>query len=210
MIKVLFEGQHQNHYKEGTLNYDIDPLHSSSTLISVNGKNTLVDTGFLTTSGLLLEALKKERLSPSDIDFVINTHYHTDHVYNNFLFKKGLLITPNAQIDLETGRCSILKEKEGRFMPEGVEIIDTTGHTHDHCSIIYREKEKTYIVAGDAFREDIVRGQEPVTAEDKTLFLQHLKKILEIADVIIPGHGRAVEGKVLEELKEMALKMSNN
>lgn len=203
MIKVLFEGRHKNHHKEGTLNYDIDPLYSSSTLISVNGKNTLVDTGFVHSKDVLLDTLKKEGLEPSDIDYVINTHYHIDHTYNNFLFKRGFLLTPNAQIDLETGRCSILKHKEGRFMPEGIEIIDTPGHTWDHCSVIYREKEKTYLVSGDAFREDIVRGYEPVSAEDKTLFLEHLKKILKIADVIIPGHGRVLEGEVSEELKEL-------
>ena len=66
-IKILIEG----YVKEEN---DSEFASSTTTLIQENGLNIIVDPGM--NRELLLEALEKENLSTSDINYVILTHYH--------------------------------------------------------------------------------------------------------------------------------------
>ena len=69
---------------------------ASGTIVLVrdNGKNILVDTGNPKDKDKIVQALKKQGLAPDDIDFVIITHFHSDHVGCNYLFSKARFVTP--------------------------------------------------------------------------------------------------------------------
>lgn len=201
MIKVILEGSHQNHYVD--YGYEIHPLTSSVTLIQHAGKNILVDTGSYHFRDILLEQLKKEGLKPKDIHYILNTHYHLDHTSNNTCFPDNFMFISRATLDYKTGKCMIYKDLEKIPYPKGIKMIQTPGHSEEHVSYIYKENGKTYVMAGDAIREDVLRDKNIPSSIGKDSYKESVRKIFEIADVIIPGHGRVIEGKLLKELREL-------
>jgi glyoxylase-like metal-dependent hydrolase (beta-lactamase superfamily II) len=59
---------------------------ASSVLLSNGGCHIVVDTGMPHEAPLLLKALEERGLKSSDVNGVISTHFHVDHVLNNSLF----------------------------------------------------------------------------------------------------------------------------
>ncbi len=204
MIKQLFPGEHQNTKFDG--GYVIDPVTSGPVLIqNSDDKWILVDPGAFSYKNKLLAELAFHGLVPADIDAVFNTHHHLDHTSNNFLFSDYCPIFTRSALLWPNGKTYIYKDPEAHRLewPTDIELIPTPGHTFDHVSFVYREEGKTYVCAGDAIREDMIRGESKITAQHPEPYAESLKKIFEIADTIFPGHGRVIEGKLLEELKEV-------
>ena len=59
---------------------------AASVLLSDGSHHVVVDTGMPHEEHQLLSALQQHGLTPSDINAVITTHFHIDHVLNNSLF----------------------------------------------------------------------------------------------------------------------------
>jgi glyoxylase-like metal-dependent hydrolase (beta-lactamase superfamily II) len=64
---------------------------ATSALLSNGRHHVLVDTGMPHEAHLLAQGVEKRGLHLSDIRFLINTHFHVDHVLNNALL-------PNSEI----------------------------------------------------------------------------------------------------------------
>lgn len=62
---------------------------ATSALLSNGRCRLVVDTGMPHEAHLLEEALEKRGLTPSDIQIIVNTHFHVDHVLNNNLFPRS-------------------------------------------------------------------------------------------------------------------------
>lgn len=200
MIEVLFEGLHENRfYPDG--HYHIEPLRSSVTLIRDEGVNILFDTGSLAVADLLVEELKKRGLAPRDIHHVFNSHYHLDHCFNDYLFAKTALIhTYNATI-LPNGSVDIYPNPDLRLLPSFLKTLKTPGHTGSDMSLIYHWEGKTWVLAGDAVREDFIRQETPLSAGNKKDFFENMKLVFQSGDIIVPGHGRVIRGEVKKELE---------
>lgn len=68
-------------------------------LVSDSGKNILIDTGHYGDRKFLLQALKTRGFMPDNIDIVILTHCHFDHVMNVDLFKKSQVLISKTEYD---------------------------------------------------------------------------------------------------------------
>ncbi len=70
-------------------------------LVETGGRKVLMDTGNGTfgapTSGRLLQSLAAAGVQPSQIDTILITHFHGDHI-NGIRNKEGQLVFPNAKI----------------------------------------------------------------------------------------------------------------
>ena len=70
-------------------------------VVVVGGRRVLMDTGFAdngpATTGRLLQNLAAAGLKPEDIDTVLISHYHGDHI-NGLRTKAGQLVFPKARI----------------------------------------------------------------------------------------------------------------
>jgi glyoxylase-like metal-dependent hydrolase (beta-lactamase superfamily II) len=70
-------------------------------LVVSGGRRVLMDTGFAdnggATTGRLLGNLEAAGFKPADIDTVLITHYHGDHI-NGLRRKDGSLVYPNARV----------------------------------------------------------------------------------------------------------------
>lgn len=72
---------------------------ASSVLISNSCHHVVVDTGLPHEENLLVRALERRGLKPTDIRTIINTHFHVDHVLNNRLFPQSLIYAPQESYD---------------------------------------------------------------------------------------------------------------
>ena len=144
---------------------------SSVTFIKTERHSIVVDTSSRDKRDVIVKGLEKLNISPRDIDIVINTHSHWDHVGNNELFK-------NAEvINYENYRS--LKDKE-------IEILETPGHTWDSISVVYGD----YIVVGDAapLKDNIIKEVAPGINVDRELALNTLRRIKSLGKHIVTGH----------------------
>jgi glyoxylase-like metal-dependent hydrolase (beta-lactamase superfamily II) len=89
-------------------------------------KTTLIDTGFGpdaaaqagSTRGLLVSNMKANGVDPADIDVVVVSHFHPDHV--NGLLSQGKLTFPNAEIMVpEPEWLFWMDVQEMKLAPEG-------------------------------------------------------------------------------------------
>lgn len=173
----------------------------STTLVMCSGKKVLVDPG--ADEKRLLEGLKKENLDTKDIDILFLSHYHPDHFLNISLFPDlpiydaGVIWTRDGGEDMPNG------EKPMDVVPgTHIEILATPGHRDEHASLLINtEKYGKLCIAQDVFWwvdgeqpenptvEDLLNIQDPFHANEESL-KDSRKKVLEVADWIIPGHGK--------------------
>uniref|UniRef100_A0A182VGQ3 Metallo-beta-lactamase domain-containing protein 1 n=1 Tax=Anopheles merus TaxID=30066 RepID=A0A182VGQ3_ANOME len=75
------------------------PMLANCTCTLIKGPdcNVIVDTMTPWDGDLLLQRLQEHQLHPDDIDYVVSTHGHSDHLGNNNLFlrAKRHIVGPN-------------------------------------------------------------------------------------------------------------------
>jgi len=173
---------------------------STTTLIQDNNLNVIIDPGM--DRKALLSGLAKEGLKPKDINFVIVTHNHLDHSLLAGIFENAKVFD-NSDVYSFDGR---IDEHEGRIPNTDIEIIKTPGHDQFHCSILVKTEDLgKVVIAGDVFwwtddeeqktdRQSLLEHKDPYVKDENAL-RESREKILEIADYIIPGHGKMFKVK---------------
>jgi len=186
-VKVLVEGYAREVNR-------IEHASSTVTLIQENDKNIIVDPGM--DRKKLLEALKKEGLSPKDINVVLLTHMHLDHILLAGIFENAE-VYDSSEIYSFNGTI----EPSYQEIPYSkIEFISTPGHDEFHTSFSVDTDEGKVVIASDLFwwkdnqeqktdRESLLNLEDPYV-KDKDALMESRKKVLEIADIIIPGHGK--------------------
>jgi len=192
-VKVLVEGFAR---EEG----DSEFATCTTTLIKEDNLNIIVDPGL--NRKLLLESLKKENLSVKDIDYVILSHTHIDHCLLTGIFENAEIIDDSS---IYTFKGEI-RDHEGKVPNTDIELIKTPGHDQFHCSILVNdEKLGKVIIAADVFwwgddeeqktdTKSLLNKEDPYMKNQEEL-LKSRKKILELADYIVPGHGKMFQVK---------------
>ena len=181
-IKVLLDGTYE---KTNPLSRKVS---SSITLMQTEEKNIIVDTGNRQVTEQLITELAEVNLKPEDINIVINTHSHIDHVWNNYLFTNAIVIHP-------THDKFAAMDKDGSFSYiegiTGLKLEHTHGHL-DELMIVYANIDnKIYCIANDiiATSKDAEKVERKhFLHKDNEAVIASRKKILEKADFIITGH----------------------
>ncbi len=172
-------------------------LDASSTvvLIQTPSHNIIVDTGMPEDRELILDSLKHYDLRKVSVGILINTHLHNDHCGNNYLFKNADHFASPTEGGFD--KKTMIPVQEGYKIDDNVTIIETPGHTRGSISIVVNvPKEKTiYVLAGDALpiHDNYIKWVPPGINFDTEISLNSMKRIVEIADIVIPGHDRAFE-----------------
>jgi glyoxylase-like metal-dependent hydrolase (beta-lactamase superfamily II) len=189
-VKILIEG-YAREIENGWL------ASSTVSLVKTKDKKIIVDPG-CNRKGLLA-ALEKEGLRTADIDFVVITHNHGDHSLLAGVFENAKLMTSEEIYDNDN------QISHDNKIPEtDIKIIKTPGHCPEHCSLIVPTEQGNYVIAGDAFwwtddeKQDVdVEKEDEAHPEevDMKKLSESRKKILEIADFVIPGHGKMFKVK---------------
>ena len=188
-VKVLVQGKHQ---AEG------DRLFIGATVTLIQSdKNIIVDPGYLTDQAKILEELAKNSLKQSDIEIVFLTHSHIDHASNVSLFPQAHIYCklkngyPGQFHVPAEGYLQRTEIKDGLMLAKDVEFLLTPGHTNDHVSLIVATPDGKVVVAGDALPNQnmIDIEKKPFLYDDIDEYDNSRRKILAVADYIVPGHG---------------------
>jgi glyoxylase-like metal-dependent hydrolase (beta-lactamase superfamily II) len=161
----------------------------------------------------LIDGAQKKLSSNREVDLILNTHFHRDHVRGNAYFKGRGAITmahPNVRKYLEKPiALKALGREAPSFTAQYFPIIDVTENTsikmngqsielyhtpnaHTNSDLFVLFKEANVIHAGDL----VSTGQFPFIDIDNggsiSGFIAGIRKIIQVADAdtkIIAGHG---------------------
>ncbi len=162
-------------------------LDASSTvsLVVSADKRVIVDTGSSTDLKRLREALRTASVRPDDVEMVVNTHLHLDHIGGNSLF-------PNARFyahRLENPPLGTIRVSGELELLPGVDIVPTLGHTAGSISVLVHA-DRRYAICGDAIptKANVETHVPPSINIDPRLALKSMDFLEAWADVIVPGH----------------------
>ncbi|MCK4781481.1 MBL fold metallo-hydrolase [Candidatus Parcubacteria bacterium] len=192
-VKILIEGYAREINGE-------EFASSTATLIQDVNLNIIIDPGM--DRKLLLSALSKENLSLVQIDYVILTHTHLDHSLLVGIFENAVILDNSNTYSFD-GKIG---EHKGKIPNTEIQIIKTPGHDQFHCSVLADTKDLgKVIIAGDVFwwmdneeqktdKQSLIEHKDPYAKDEKAL-RESRDRILEIADYVIPGHGKMFKVK---------------
>ncbi len=166
----------------------ISEAHSTSTLIRADDVNIVVDTSSRQRRADVSTAFRQLKVLPKDVNIVVLTHTHSDHVGNIDMFPKAKLLIHKGEKGDFRGAKFVDEDME---IAKGVKLVHTPGHTKGSMSV-FVEADRRYVIAGDAvpLKDNFLKMVPPSLNYDMDLALESLKKIIDYADVVIPGHDR--------------------
>ena len=186
-IKILIEG-YAKKLEHGWV------ASSTVCLITSGNKRIITDPGC--NREKLLNALEKEGLTTGGIDYVFLSHCHPDHTLLAGLFENAKSITYDSNLIYDNDS---LTEFNAHSLGDEIEILQTPGHMLEHISLLVSTDDGKIAVAGDAIwwledEEQNFRMDQPDHSQAKGMNMETLiesrKKLVGLADYIIPGHGR--------------------
>ncbi|MGH2826466.1 MAG: MBL fold metallo-hydrolase [Actinomycetota bacterium] len=210
-LTVLLDGQPLR-TREGIVGF-------CSNVLIEGTKRTLVDVGHVGRRTALQTSLKSRGLTPEDIDCVVLTHSHWDHAQNLDVFPNAeILMHPAERKYAEnphandwatpawTGKMiehqtSIVEVEEGSEIEPGVSILYTPGHSPGSVCVAVTNGERLSVVTGDVLQYSTaaLTKVNPVVFWSDAQATSSIERVLELADVIYPGHDRPfrlVEDKI--------------
>ncbi len=141
----------------------------------------IVDPGTVKSQQIIIDSLKDVGLEINDINFVCITHSHLDHYRNIGMFPKA------RSLDFwGIWEGDKVKDWTPQFS-QNIEIIKTPGHNYDGITLLVNTDKGKVVICGDVFWKENYPKMDPY-ASDSKLLKKSRKKVLEIADWIVPGH----------------------
>lgn len=172
-----------------------------------NTKRIIVDTAHGGRRIFLVDALAAHGLTTQDIDYVLCTHAHWDHMQNNDLFTRAkVLMHPDERkyahdpaIDdwatpSWTGYMLELLDIEevgdGHEIIPGVKVMDMIGHTIGSIGVTVETESGLAIASSDAIHigSAAASGVNPLVFWDERHASDSIRRITSHADIIYPGH----------------------
>ena len=158
--------------------------HSTNVfLIKAPGRNILVDTAF---GGVIFDKMEKLGVKPDQVDAVLLTHMHGDHIGG--LQKDGKPLMPKAKVYLDNrerdyftkiavnqgavdalnaygsnviGFDALPFEPVLKEILPGISAVATYGHTPGHTSFLLESNGEKFLIAGDFLHIALVQFPRP-------------------------------------------------
>ena len=189
--------------------------HATTTLITAEDRRLLVDPAL---PGEVLAARLGERagLTPNDVTDIFLTTFRPAHRWGLKAFEHAnwwiaelereemgrALLEQFQQEDGEEQRAALRDEiallKQCTSAPDtlamGVDLFPLPGFTPGTCGLILSMPSKTICIAGDAVatEDHLAQGRVLKGAWDANQAKESFAEVIEIADVVVPGHGNVL------------------
>lgn len=182
---------------------------SSVVYVETAGHKILFDTGSMVERSELPKRFAEHGLGMNEIDVLILSHFHHDHIMNFDYFKNARILLHAKEAewvsrDVEdwpipkylfpvlqnSGRLELI-HKDEEILP-GVSTLLSPGHTPGCMSLVLRDNGMpTTVLAGDAVKNisELATG-EVAMSWDNAASARSIRTIRQVAEVVIPGHDR--------------------
>lgn len=155
--------------KPNVFQLTFDVFGSAIYLIILKDSKILIDTSSKDNEKELLKNLREIKINPEDINIILLTHTHWDHIGN-------LEVFPNAKI-YKAENINQLK------LPE-IKVIKTPGHSKDSLVFLYQD----ILFSGDTIFKDGI-GRTDFPGGNKRDMDESLEKLGELQyKILCPGH----------------------
>ncbi|WP_426245034.1 MBL fold metallo-hydrolase [Nocardioides sp. LHG3406-4] len=170
----------------------------------------LFDTGHAGRRRALIRELHRVGLTPGDIDAVVLSHSHWDHVQNVDLFPRArVLMHPDELVYAESPgpddlgvppwTSSLLSAarphpvRPDEQVVAGVRVLHLPGHTAGSIGLVVEASDGLHVLTGDAVSTAFAMGARRCAAahHDLRLSEESIDLVGATADVVWPGHDRA-------------------
>lgn len=156
----------------------------TSTYIEDGGKKIIVDTPHAGEDQEFLAALAEQGVNPLEVDYVVLTHHHPDHVGCLHLFPNAEHIGAGVRW---RGAKHFYWHEEALPLTDDVYVLKTPGHTQDSCSVLANTDKGVIAAVGDMWWS--LNDPKLLVVSDKEELDRNRRRIKKLADFIIPGHG---------------------
>ncbi len=183
---------------------NIEGCFTRAFVVNTRRANYVIDT--LLGGGSVPHLLR--HIDPGLPTYVINTHYHWDHVWGNGFFPGAVLVCHERCGENLRNQWDGMLERYGRFVDgearptvpnvlirdgavlnDELELFHSPGHTDDSISVFYRERNVLFV--GDNIGDDDEEIVPSLKAPDR--YPGTLEKLLSVdAGLYLSGHN---EGK---------------
>ena len=210
-IDVLVQG-----YRFGT---NVGTPGFCSCVLIEGQKRTLVDVGHVGRRTVLQAALTERGLTPADIDVTVMSHAHWDHSQNFDLFDSAPMLlhplerkyahrphrndwaTPGWTGAMIEYQSTIKEVGEDYEIEPGVRVIHTPGHSPGSISVLVETESGLCAITGDVlhYASVALTRRNPLVFWNEKDANRSIERIVEMADVIYPGHDqpfRIVNGEI--------------
>ena len=192
----LFSGAKPSQIKELLETANKSKIETNFNALLIRDKNgiTLIDTGMRGLSGPetghLPEAMASVGVAASDVDRLVLTHLHPDHIAGaispegSAVFDAAEVFVTSAEIDFWSNldnfpdedsqnfqqlAASVLKAYEGKIrsvgkdeeISSGISMIDLPGHTPGHVGILIDSGDESFVFATDIFHAQDLQLTNP-------------------------------------------------
>jgi glyoxylase-like metal-dependent hydrolase (beta-lactamase superfamily II) len=165
---------------------DADRVGSTVTLIVDGGRLIVVDPGMVSGRDALLGALAAREVDPAGVTDVVFSHHHPDHTVNAALFPAAVIHDHWASYD---GDRWISREPGDFALTPSVRLIATPGHSAEDITTLAATRDDVYACTHAWWGPD-GPAEDPL-GTDQAALRRSRARILEVATVIVPGHGPA-------------------
>jgi len=190
-----------------------DPTANNANTYLINGsKKILIDPGHYHFFGNVKDLLSKLSITPQDIDLILLTHGHPDHVEAARAFSNAhaLIALHEAELDFVKNLAPhygtamgitefepqiLLREGELQVGDMKLQVIHAPGHSPGSICI-YWPQEKTLFTGDVIFYQGI--GRTDLPGGDGSALKESIKSLSSLeVEHMLPGHGETVSGKAL-------------
>lgn len=177
-IDVLFTG------------YVGDRVAGTVSLVRDGEAIIVIDPGMVPDRSVILEPLGRLGVDPADVTDIILSHHHPDHTMNIALFPSVRVHDHWAvyENDIWTSRPA-----EGFAVSAAVSLMETPAHTPQDTTTVVQTDDGTYAFTHLWWNESA--AEDPLAAQPE-LLQPYRDRVLEVATVIVPGHGAAFAADV--------------
>lgn len=158
---------------------------STCSLVRDGDARIVIDPGLAPSQSAILDPLRALGVEPGAVTDVVLSHHHPDHALNAALFPAARVHDHWAIYDF-AGRWDNV-EAEGRALAPSVRLLRTPGHSLEDISTLVGTEEIRVVFTHLWWHAD--GPAEDPYAPDPAVLHASRGRVLELADLIVPGHG---------------------
>jgi glyoxylase-like metal-dependent hydrolase (beta-lactamase superfamily II) len=153
-------------------------------LVREGDRVIVVDPGMVSSRSAIIDPMRALGVEPGDVTDVVLSHHHPDHTVNVALF--GEVPVHDFQAVYTRDQWED-RPADGVRLSPSVRLLATPGHTPQDLSVLVGTAEQVAVLthlwwtaAGPA---------EDPYAPDREVLRAQRARVLDLADLVVPGHG---------------------